>query len=214
MYPNPGETFSVGAFYKTFKDPIELYLEITSENPQFKFNNASKAYDLGFEVEFKKNLSSLGVSKFLRNTSVNVNAAWIKSEVDVGSGATNQARFRPLQGQSPYIINTGVYYLDEAGFSLNVAYNVFGQRIFSVGDQLFPSWWEKARNSLDLQIAKTFREKYELKFNVQNLLNAPYRIVQDSNNDNTLVNSDPIIQKYTVGTQYSLSFNVKLMSNK
>ncbi len=213
IYPNPGEMISVGAFYKSFKDPIESYLQVTSETPQFIFGNADKAYDVGVELEVKKTLASLGLSKFLRNTSLNLNAAWIKSEVDIGGQASNQARTRPLQGQSPYIINAGLYYNDvESGFSVNAAYNVFGARIFTVGDQLFPSWWEKPRNSLDFQIAKIFKDKYELKFNVQNALNAPYQIIQDNNNDGTLDSGEALIQRYKVGTQFSLSFNVKLIN--
>jgi hypothetical protein len=108
---------------------------------------------------------------------VNLNASWIKSEVDIGTAATNQVRNRPLQGQSPYIINAGLYYNDvESGFAVNAAYNVFGPRIFSVGDNLFPSWWELPRHSVDFQISKLWAKRFETKFNIQNALNAAYRI--------------------------------------
>jgi hypothetical protein len=212
LYPNPGESFSIGAFYKKFKDPIELYNQIAGENPQFFYANSPEAYTLGFEVELRKSLASLGVSKFLRNTSVNTNIALIKSEVDVGTSpdAANQARFRPLTGQSPYIINIGTYYNDEAtGLSANLAYNVFGERIFIVGDVLFPTWFEMPRNTVDLQVAKLFKKKYEIKFNVQNLLNTKFQFKQDSGNDSKIQDSDPLIRGYQQGTQYSLSFSVK-----
>ncbi len=45
------------------------------------YNNSTSAYVYGVEVEFRKSLASLGVSKFLRNTSVNINAAYMKSQV-------------------------------------------------------------------------------------------------------------------------------------
>lgn len=211
MYPNPGELLSVGGFYKRFTDPIETYLEITTENPQLYYDNAVGATSWGIELEFRKSLASLGVSRLLRNTSVNVNAAYIDSNVDIGTSATNQIQNRPLQGQSPYIINLGLYYFDEeTGFSVNTAYNVFGPRIFSVGDKIFPSWWELPRHSVDFQIAKTWNKRFETKLNIQNLLNAAYRLYQDNNNDNIIkVDQEALIQRYTVGTQFSVGLSWK-----
>ncbi len=212
MYPNPGELISIGSFYKRFKDPIETYLSITTENPQLFYGNAPEATSWGIEFEFRKSLASLSVSKFLRNTSVNLNAAYIESNVDVGAAATNQIQNRPLQGQSPYIINLGVYYNDEeTGFTVNAAYNVFGPRIFSVGDKIFPSWWEMPRQSVDFQIAKTWNKRFETKLNIQNLLNATYRLYQDNNNDNEIkIDQEALIQRYQVGTQFSLGLSWKL----
>lgn len=210
MYPNPGELVSVGGFFKSFKDPIELYNQIVGESPQFFYNNSPEATSYGLELELRKSLASLGVSKLLRNTSLNLNAALIKSEVDVGAAATNQARYRPLTGQSPYIINAGAYYKDDqSGFSANVAYNVFGKRIFVVGDVLYPTWFEMPRNTLDVQVAKEFG-RYEVKVNAQNLLNAKYAFRQDSNNDSELQDNDPLMRGYKVGAQFSVSLSMKL----
>jgi outer membrane receptor protein involved in Fe transport len=133
--------------------------------------------------------------------------------VDIGTAAANQNQIqnRPLQGQSPYIINTGVYYMDEVtGLSVNVAYNVFGPRIFSVGDKIFPSWWEMPRNSLDFQISKTWAKRFETKLNIRNLLDAAYSFYQDNNNDNIIrTEEEAIIRKYQVGTTYTLGFTWK-----
>jgi TonB-dependent receptor len=213
MYPNPGEILSMGGFYKSFENPIETYLQITSENPQLYYGNAPHANSYGVEFEFRKSLASLGMSRILRNTSVNLNAAWIHSTVDIGNSAANQNQIqnRPLQGQSPYIINTGVYYMDDkSGISVNVAYNVFGPRIMSVGDKLFPSWWEMPRNSLDLQVGKTWARRFETKLNIRNLLDATYSIYQDNNNDNEIrTEQEALIRKYNIGTTYTLSFSWK-----
>lgn len=210
MYPNPGELVSVGGFFKSFKNPIELYNQIVGESPQFYYSNSPEATSYGVEVEVRKSLASLGVAKLLRNTSLNLNAALIKSEVDVGAAATNQARYRPLTGQSPYIINAGAYYKDDqTGFSANVAYNVFGKRIFVVGDVLYPTWFEMPRNTLDVQVAKEFG-RYEVKVNAQNLLNAKYSFHQDNNNDSELQDTDPLMRGYKVGAQFSVSMSMKL----
>ena len=101
IFPNPGEMFSIGTFYKTIQNPIETYLQITSETPQLYYGNAKSATDVGIELEFRKSLASLGLSKILRNTSFNLNAALIKSEVNVGTQATNQSQFSASQARQP-----------------------------------------------------------------------------------------------------------------
>lgn len=210
MYPNPGEIVSVGGFYKNFTNPIETYLQVTTDNPQLSYGNAPTATSYGVEVEFRKSLASLGLAKILRNTSVNLNAAWIHSNVDIGNNLANanQIRNRPLQGQSPYIINAGVYYLEEVtGLSVNLAYNVFGPRIFSVGDKNFPSWWEMPRNSMDFQISKTWAKRFETKFNIQNLLDATYSIYQDNDNNNEIhTDQEAVIRQHKVGSTFTLGF--------
>jgi len=218
MYPNPGESVSFGAFYKNFKDPIEFTQASASGNLQFSYANAPKAYSYGVELEVRKSLASLGVSKFLRNTSINLNTSLIKSEVNMGLDPT-QNRFqqnkRPLQGQSPYVVNLGVYYNDEAsGWSANIGYNVFGNRIMAVGSTFFPSWVERPRQALDLQVAKMIGKKMEVKLNVQNVLNYQYRVYQDNDENHKIDEKiDDPIRTYKTGTLYSLSLNWKLTKN-
>jgi TonB-dependent receptor len=210
IYPNPGEAISVGAFYKSFKDPIEFAQVNASGNLQFSYQNAPQAYSYGLELEVRKSLSSLGVSKFLRNTSFNLNTSVIKSEVDMGKGVVFQQRFRPLQGQSPYVVNLGAYYNDpELGYSVNLGYNIFGNRIFSVGSILYPGWIERPRHSVDLQLAKTIK-RMEIKLNIQNLLDAQYRFYQD-NDENQQIDEkiDDPIQQYRTGAHYTLSVSWK-----
>lgn len=210
MYPNLGEMISVGVFYKSFTDPIETVLVNTGGLGQnFSYQNAPTANSIGLEVEVKKSLAFLSVSKLLRNTTVNLNASWIKSEVDLGQSGFQSQR-RPMQGQSPYVINAGVYYSDpESGFSANLGYNVFGSRITAVGSVVLPTWYELPRNVLDLQIAKTIK-KMEIKLNVSNLLNAKYRIYQDDNYDDKMDTSiDQQIKGYKTGQLITLGFNWK-----
>lgn len=211
FYPNPGEIISIGGFYKKMKDPIELFMQITTDVPQFVYGNSAEAYDAGMELELRKSLASLGVSRFLRNMSVNLNAALIKSQVDIGATAGgNLARYRPMQGQSPYIVNIGAYYNDEEnGYSVNAAFNIFGPRIFVVGDINYPTMWELPRKALDLQASKRFGKQFEVKFNIQNLLNSPFQIRQDDNFDQEIRKGEALVQKYRVGTQYSLSLGWK-----
>lgn len=212
LYPRPGETFSFGLFYKYFDNPIENRTIITTEEPQFSYINSPWAKNYGMEIELRKSLRGLTGSSFIDNFSINSNASLIFSEVDLGEGvALVQDRFRPLQGQSPYIVNFALYYDNPTSlFSVSFIYNVFGERIFSVGDVNFPMIYELPRNSLDISIRKTVgRVTYKL--GVQDLLNARYRFYQDSNRDNkiTLDQDDPIFT-YRLGQLINFTATYRL----
>lgn len=182
FYPNKGETMSLGAFYKRFDNPIENVTQITTEQPQFNYANADSAFNYGVEIEIRKSFKEWTNNLFLGRLSANINASYIFSEVDLGANVTSQQQVRALQGQSPYIVNAALGYNDETGFSANVIYNRFGDRIYSVGDVNFPTIYELSRNSLDLTVSKTFKET-TVKFGIQNLLDAEYQFFEDSNRD-------------------------------
>jgi len=185
FYPNKGETMSLGAFYKRFDNPIENVTQITTEQPQFNYANADSAFNYGVELEIRKSFKEWTNNLFLGRLSINLNASYIFSEVDLGANVTSQQQVRALQGQSPYIVNAALGYNDETGFSANVIYNRFGDRIYSVGDVNFPTIYELSRNSLDLTVSKAFKET-TVKFGIQNLLDAEYQFFEDSNRDETI----------------------------
>ena len=54
-------------------------------------------------------------------------------------------------------------------------------------------------------------KRFETKLNVQNALNAAYRIYQDNNSDNEIQDQEALIQRYKVGTQFSISLSYKLL---
>jgi hypothetical protein len=211
IYMRPGETFNIGAFYKQFTDPIEDRTIITTEQPSFTYINAASAQNYGFEVEFRKSLNGMTNSAFLDRFSINTNASIIWSEVDLGFTSSVQERVRPLQGQSPYIVNAAVYYDDRArGFSGSVVYNIFGNRIFSVGDVLFPTIFELSRNSLDVTMTKQVGKRTTVKLGIQNLLDAPFRFFQDSDRDEKIGSKDDPIFTFRRGQLVSMNFTFDL----
>ena len=182
-YPRMGESISLGAFFKYFTNPIENRAVITSELPSFTYINADKAINYGAEAEIRKSLDQVFQAGFLSKTSVNINATYVFSEVDLGTQASAQQRVRPLQGQSPYIVNAALAYNDlQQKVMVSAAYNIFGRRLFAVGDVNNPDIWEMPRHSLDLTLSKTFNG-LTLKAGVQDLLNYKYHFVQDSDRD-------------------------------
>lgn len=210
LYPRNGEVFSIGAFYKRFIKPIENRTIITTEQPQFTFINADGATNYGLELEFRKSLRGITNSYFIDRFSINANGSLIFSQVDLGNQAGANDRLRALQGQSPYIVNFALYYADNSQFSFSAAYNIFGDRIFSVGDNLFPTIYERPRHSLDLTINKQVGNKVTYKFGVQDVLNARYRFYEDSDRDEKITEKDNRIFSFRRGQLISLSISYNL----
>ena len=99
----------LGVFYKYFDKPIEQNLQ--QGGAIFTYLNPEKATAYGVEIEFRKRLDMVDA---LKNFTVQANAAYIKSKV------TDETRNidRPLQGQSPYLLNFGLMYdLEKAGLN-------------------------------------------------------------------------------------------------
>lgn len=184
-YPAIGQSISVSGFFKQFTNPIELINRTgTSGAPELYYSNVNSVQNLGLEFEYRINLGIFNPkdsANFLRNFTVYTNTSLIRSRVDlsnfVGSGGE-----RPLQGQSPYIINAGLFFTSpNKEWSISTSYNVVGQRIYIVGNVQEPSVWENGRHVVDIQLAKVFGEKFECKLNIKDLLAQKLLFFQDLN---------------------------------
>ncbi|MBB6001858.1 TonB-dependent receptor [Arcicella rosea] len=208
FYPTPAEVISVAAFYKNFKNPIEVIFDGVN-NANLSFGNAESAYSAGFEVEVKKSLDKLTASALLSKINLVFNGAFIYSRVKIGSSAQNQSDNRPLQGQSPYIINAGINYNDaKKNTQISLLFNVIGKRIYAVGNSFaagYPDWYEMPRNVVDFTFSKEIARNLILKGGITDILNQRNLIIQDGNKDNTYnANVDQVIQSYSPGRTYSL----------
>jgi outer membrane receptor protein involved in Fe transport len=203
-YPRSGEIISVGAFYKYFDNPIENTTINTNEVPSFSYGNADWAQNYGVEIEFRKSLKGMTNSSFIDALSFNINASLIRSKVDLGDRPLAEQRVRALQGQSPYVLNAALFYAPASGVNVNVIYNIFGNRIYALGSDNFPTIYELPRNFLDISVSKTFG-KFTYKLGVNDVLNARYRFFQDSDRNEKIDDSDDAIISYRTGTRYSFS---------
>lgn len=188
FYPSKGQLFTVSYFIKKFESPIEIIQQAL--NKTISYANANSAVNKGVEMEFRVLLSSIIGSE---NTSafddltMFSNVAIIKSVADVrGINGANPETSRTMQGQSPYVFNGGLQYLNKDNgliFSANI--NRAGNRIAFASSEIKPAIWEKGRTFLDLQIAKSFNNnKIEFKLNIQNIL-AQNLIFYQNNYKNT-----------------------------
>ena len=140
-----------------------------------------------------------------------MNATYIFSEVDLGRSASAQNRIRPLQGQSPYIVNFAANYNDVKRNNLiSLSYNIFGSRIFAVGDLNNPDIYELPRHSLDLTYSKTFN-RIVLKAGLQDILNYRFRFVQDTDRNSSPYDSiDRTAFSFARGTLLNFTITYKL----
>lgn len=209
-YPTPNEFIAIGGFGKYFKNPIETVIRTGTDNPALLYTNAKEAYTAGAEVEVRKALAYSSASSFLNNSFIVFNASLIYNRIQVSDLADDlELSKRPMQGQSPYIVNLGYYFEDtKRGLQANLQYNVFGKRITFVGNTQFPTWWEVPRHLVDLNIAKTIGKNLEIRFGISDLLNAKWELREDPDLNNDV--SDVSTNKVVRGTRNGQLFTVGL----
>jgi TonB-dependent receptor len=178
-FPGKAQLLSFSAFYKDFKTPVELIV-YPSTSSQAGYTNTSKAYVYGVEAEFRVLLSTLfGIKKegaLLSKFTLSANGAYMKSNIQldsfVGFSPVLLIKNRPLQGQSPYIINTSLSFNHEKlGLTSTVSLNRVGDRLAVAGNYQVPNIFEKARTVIDFQLTKYFlKNGVEIKLNIKDLL--------------------------------------------
>ena len=242
------EMLTLGFFYKKGKDLIEAFTVNdynSSQGNQLIFSNSKEASFYGIEMEVRKNMDFFS-SPFLRRFSAILNGSYIKTEVFTpGTGYGNNAdlgnsnhgdRRRPLQGQSPWLVNAILNYDDiRLGSRISLSYNYQGDRISVVGNNDiagdgipvpggtdnepgFPDIMEKGRGVLDLSLLQRVNKWLQIKFSVQDLLNQPVLFYEDRNRNykynpevegitNDPKKGDNIFMRYKPFSYYTISFN-------
>jgi outer membrane receptor protein involved in Fe transport len=198
-YPGAGELFTFGVFYKYFKAPLEIYFNPASgDGSTYNLLNADEANSFGAEFEFRKKLEAVNL---LKNFTVHGNFSYIYNRVNNLN--------RPMQGQSPYLLNAGIQYDHEkTGWRTTLLFNQIGRRIALVGGSDQPPIWEHPRPVMDLQIAKKMlQDKAELKLNISDIFNREAIFYWDLNDNRSFDKSeDAFAIKRRYGTNLSLSF--------
>lgn len=108
-YPTPGETVSIALFYKNFRNPIEWTYLDAGGSYTYTFENAQSTDNFGVELDIKKNLAFIG----LKDLTWSFNGALIQSKVKFSEESLEKGS--PMQGQSPYLINIGLFYRNDRG---------------------------------------------------------------------------------------------------
>jgi hypothetical protein len=147
----------------------------------------------------------LDFASALKNFTFTTNLSYIHNRVEFGSKSLD----RPMQGQSPYIINASILYdLEKYGLTSTLLFNQIGRRIAYVGNDQVPAIWEAPRPLLDFQVAKKIiKSKGELKLNISDIFNTKARFYHDLNDDGKYSKSkDALAIQRIYGTTFSLTF--------
>lgn len=213
FYPSSGETLTLGAFYKRFRNPIEETYNEAGSGLQYTYHNARNADAYGIELDVKKHLDFIG----LTGLSLVCNAAYIHSRVRFEEGAFE--RDRPMAGQSPYLVNLGLFYRnDKKEISASLLYNRIGKRIESVGipkqnpNEDIPDIYEMPRNSLDLTFSKKIGRLVEVKAGISDLLNSKVeykQFVKLTDEGGGKREREQLIRSYRPGVDISLGVSLK-----
>lgn len=206
FYPKAGEIISVSAFYKKFQNPIErAFNPLAPNSDELNFRNVDQAWLAGAEFEFRKKLDF--ITKALKDLTVGGNFTYVYSRVDIAEDELNNIRvlnpeaesYRPMFGQSPYIINAFINYdNDKTGTGVNMTFNMFGPRLAVVIPSATPNVYEKPRPALNLRVSQKIGDHFSLSVSANNLLNPDYEMVYD------FKDKEYAYQSYKVGRTFSL----------
>ena len=214
QYGEAGDFFAISGFYKSFTDPIELSF-IRRAYGQYTPLNLGDAKVFGGELEIRKNL---GFINGLQNIDFNLNFSLIESQQeyseDERQGRLDNLRtgetlddYRQLQGQSPYLINLGLNYKEEAsGWQGGIFYNTQGKTLQIVGAGDVADVYTLPFHNVKLNISKAFgknkNSSISLKFD--NLLDDDVESVYQS-----FGSKDQLYSKWNPGQEISLGYSLK-----
>lgn len=206
LSPSLDQLVAVGAFYKRIENPIETYILRGADQPTVRFGNAPRADLLGLEAEARLRLT--------RHLQGIFNAAYIWSQVDMGlavygtsgSNAPSQNRFRPLQGQAPYLFNFLLLYTSpDSRWEVATAGQLIGPRLWWVGDNFNPSVFEMPRPVWDAHLRRRLGSHFYLQLQVRDILNAPFVYRQDSDLNGRITRREDVIFRYVRGSEWSVT---------
>lgn len=175
FYPTGRELLAVSGFYKKIKDPIEKTVLITPQ-PTYKPENGEGGKLYGMEIETRIGLDR--IMKRLEGFAATTNMTFVDSETKILQGEQT-SKERPLQGQSPFVGNFGLFYASGSGrLTGSVLYNVFGKRLAYVGVGVVPDIYEMPRHTVDATLGYSFSPSLRLRFAGENLLDDEFRFEQ------------------------------------
>jgi len=213
-----GEMISASTFYKSFDKPIEMTAFDATAPNSFTPRNVGDAQLIGVEFEFRKNLDFLG--KAFKPLSFNANTTFVYSSVEMTEneyeGRLLTARqgevienTRQMVGQSPYVINAGLNYVDNVdGIEAALSYNVQGERLSIVGIGKVPDVFEMPFHSLNFRLSKRFLEdqKLQISISANNILDSNKRKVYQS-----FMAADQLFENFSPRRSFSLGVSYRFI---
>jgi TonB-dependent receptor len=208
-FVRPGEIIAISGFYKRFNNPIER--AIKNDNREIQFQNVDEAHLFGAELEARMNLDV--IHRALRHFQLGGNLSVVHSRVDIPDFELLVIResnpyaddTRPLQGQSPYIVNLNFAYENLGkGVAANLHYNVFGERLSEVSKGGTPDIYEQPMHTLDFNVSYRIITGLKFKASAKNILEASVEKVHHFKGE------DYTYQSYKPGRTLSLGVSYEI----
>jgi outer membrane receptor protein involved in Fe transport len=195
-YFSPSESFSIAAFYKEFTNPIEKTFSSGGSAKIINLQNALGGDLSGVEVDYSQSLGWIDSHDWLNwvadfewgfigpfdweHYQFAFNYAWIESTVEIDSSLTTQTNpDRPLQGQSPWVLNLQFgYYNPDSPNEWTLLYNEFGERISQAGVLGQPDVYEQPFPQLDFVYKRSFADDWRFTLKLKNLLDSEVEFTQ------------------------------------
>jgi TonB-dependent receptor len=207
-YASGADNITIGAFYKKFKNPIQRVF--TADNKGFTFINGESSTITGAELDMRIGLSH--ISEQLSNFTAVFNTSILNSNLVLPTLANLPSTSR-MTGQSPYIINGGIYYQnDSSGISASVLYNVFGPRLFVIGSNFYGNIIEMPVHSLDALLSYKLLKHLKLTLSAQNILNSKNELRLDANRNSKIESNELYLRSYKTGTYYSIGIKWNIIN--
>ena len=220
LFQPGGQTISVSAFYKHFKNPIEL-VQYTTLVGAFQPRNVGDGQVFGIELELRKNLDFLSI--LMQNFSFNANFTYTQSRIKLSSteyqSRLNNARegqavddYRDMAGQALYLINAGIAYNGGndgflEGLEAGLYYNVQGETLFIVGIVDRPDIYTVPFHSLNFNANKAFGkdDKMSIGVKIENILGDDVEAIFKSYEA-----ADQYFTRLSPGTKFTVRFGYSI----
>ncbi|MFT4791375.1 MAG: outer membrane receptor protein involved in Fe transport [Arcticibacterium sp.] len=212
-YGAGGDFFAVSAFAKLFKDPIEINAVNLNSPNQLTGKNNKNAQLLGMEIEYRKDFIKTEFFTLNFNTNISIIEAKQKMSDAEYQGRLIIAEGRPLndsrklQGQSPYMINSGLNFkINKSNLEGGLFYNVQGKTLEVVGIGIVPDVYSEPFHSLNFSMQKSFGkdQRQSIKLTVDNLLGDIRESFYSFYDQPELHFS-----RFKPGTSFTLAYNLK-----
>jgi len=216
-FPDPGQVYSVGAFYKQISGPIEQVL--ISALGDIRFENGSDAELFGIETEMRRDLKHF--TDRLENFEFGVNYAFLLSEIPrnelelANKAYTGVEPTRPMFDQPTYVLNADLTHeLKAWDLTTSLSYNLTGRRLILVNSRGPDTYLEPAP-TLNLTMTKRIGKNWKLRFTARNLLNPLIKEEYDSEEVAKVVATSgafmngfaPLQSAYRRGRSYGMSLS-------
>ncbi|MBT8181326.1 MAG: TonB-dependent receptor [Eudoraea sp.] len=205
------EIFSLAAFAKQIKNPINLVVANDATGTQRYFRTGDKAEVVGGEIEVRKNI--MKNSEGDTELSAGFNATYMHTKQDLKSGegtftSTFERDSDELQGASPLLLNADLNYSPVFGNykpSANLIFSYFSDRIDALGSGQLGNIIERSVPMLDLIWKNRIGDSFEINASAKNLLDPSIERVRADTPE-----GDIILSKYKRGINLSLQLKYNL----